>query len=55
VSRRGVISRMTLMVGLIAPISWVAFHRNFLATITLEQALQRFMRCPPSCSCPDQC
>jgi uncharacterized membrane protein YdjX (TVP38/TMEM64 family) len=46
-NRRSLIYRLTLVVTLVAGISWLAFHRELFATAALEQELERFGRWAP--------
>ena len=46
-NKRRLIYRLTLVVALVAAISWLAFHREFFAASALEQELQRFGRWAP--------
>jgi uncharacterized membrane protein YdjX (TVP38/TMEM64 family) len=46
-NRCGFIYRLTLVVALVAAISWLAFHREFFAATTLEQELERFGQWAP--------
>jgi uncharacterized membrane protein YdjX (TVP38/TMEM64 family) len=47
VNTRSVIYRLTLAVALVAAVSWLAFHREYLTAAALEHELQRFGRRAP--------
>lgn len=46
-NRRSLISRLIVVLALVAAVSWLAFHRNLFEAAVLEQGLRRFGRWAP--------